>query len=312
MIRHKCYFFIRLITSDFQRYEELLGLGTLTERTRGVDVLNLFKEKFYKINLKLSNLVSVFTDGAPSVIGTHEGFVALLRRELPNPNSVMSFRCILHQQNLCAKSVFLSDTLNGVIGIMNYIPANAMSHGQFRRMLQYDDETFSVGLPYHSKVRWMSQGQVLEKVLPLQKQIVNFFEDKNISCKLSEQNFCRNAAFLCDLMSKQNHLNVSLQGETKSIYDMWQKIQAFRKKLTLLKFGFSRPQISVKRFSQLAKVAGRLCNVKEYTLVLDSLIEEYNGRLKEFEKHNLSLQLAYQPHLVDVNQVPYRFQMELI
>ena len=28
--------------------------------------------------------------------------------------------------------------------------------------------------------------------------------------------------------------------------------------------------------------------------------------------HNLSLQLAYQPHLVDVNQVPDRFQMELI
>ena len=66
----------------------------------------------------------------------------------------------------------------------------------------------------------MSQGQVLEKVLPLQKQIVNFFENKNISCKLSEQNFCRNAAFLCYVMSKQNQLNVSLQGETKSVYDM--------------------------------------------------------------------------------------------
>ena len=71
-------------------------------------------------------------------------------------------------------------------------------------MLQYDDETFSVDLPYHSKVHWMSQGQVLEKVLLLQKQIVNFFEDKNISCKLSEQNFGRNAAFLCDVMSKKN------------------------------------------------------------------------------------------------------------
>ena len=35
-------FFIRLITLDFQCYEELLGLGTLTERTRRIDVLNLF------------------------------------------------------------------------------------------------------------------------------------------------------------------------------------------------------------------------------------------------------------------------------
>ena len=128
-------FFVRLITSDFQCYEELLGLSTLTERKRGIDVLNLFKEKFCKISLKLSNLVSVFTDGAPSMIGTHEGFVALLQRELPNPDSLMLFHCILHQQNLRAKSVFLSDTLNGVIGVMNYIRANAMSHRQFRQML---------------------------------------------------------------------------------------------------------------------------------------------------------------------------------
>ena len=179
-------------------------------------------------------------------------------------------------------------------------------------MLQHDDETLSVDLPYHSKVRWLSQGQVLEKLLSLQKQIVNFFEDKNIFCKLSEQNFCKNAAFLCDVMSKQNQLNVFLQGDTKSIYDMWQKTQAFRKKLTLLKSVLSPLQISAKHFPQLAKVAGRSCNVKEYTLVLDSLIEEYDDRFKDFEKHNLSMQVAYQPHLVDVDQAPDRFQMEFI
>ena len=135
----------------------------------------MFKEKFCKINLNLSNLVSVFTDGAPSMIGTHDGFVTLLRRELPNPDSLMSFHCILHQQNLGIKSIFLSDTLNGVIGIMNYIRASAMSHRQFRQMLQYDDETFSVDLPYHSKMRWMSKGQVLEKVFTFAKTNCQFF-----------------------------------------------------------------------------------------------------------------------------------------
>ena len=44
-------FLICLITSDFQCYEELLGLGTLRGRTQGIDVLNLFKKKFCKINL---------------------------------------------------------------------------------------------------------------------------------------------------------------------------------------------------------------------------------------------------------------------
>ena len=154
-------FFIRLVTSDFQCYEELLGLGTLTERTRAIDILNLFKEKFCKINLNLGNLVSVCTDGAPSIIEKHEGLVALLRREPPNPDMLMSFHCILHQKNLWVKSALLSDTLNGVIGIVNYIRANAMRYRQFCQMLQYDDETFNVDLPYHSKVRWLSQGQVL-------------------------------------------------------------------------------------------------------------------------------------------------------
>ena len=90
------------------------------------------------------------------------------------------------------------------------------------------------------------------------------------------------------------------------------KIQAFRKKLTLLRYVLSQPQISAEHFPQLAKVEGRSCNVKEYTLVQHSLIEKHNDRFKDFEKHNLSLQLAYQPHLVDVNQVPDRFQIELI
>jgi len=170
-------------------------LGTLTERTRGIDVLNFFKEKVCKVNLNLSNLVSVCTDGAPYMMGKHEGFVALLRRDLPNPDTLMSFHCILHQQNLCAESALLSDTLNGVIGVMNYIRANAMRHRQFRQILQYDDETFSVDLPYHSKVRWLSQGQVLEKILSLQKQIGNFLGDSNISCKLSEQIFAEMLLF---------------------------------------------------------------------------------------------------------------------
>jgi len=82
--------------------------------------------------------------------------------------------------------------------------------------------------------------------------------------------------------------------------------------MTLLKSVLSRPHISAENVPQLANVAGRLRNVKEYILILDSVIEEYNDRFKDFEKHNLNLQLAYQPHLVDVNQVPDRFQMELI
>ena len=52
--------------------------------------------------------------------------------------------------------------------------------------------------------------------------------------------------------------------------------------------------------------------MEEYTSFLDSSREEYTNRLKDFEKHNLSWQLVYLTHLVNVNQVPDHLQMELI
>ena len=57
-------------------------------------------------------------------------------------------------------------------------------------------------------------------------------------------------------MSKENELNIFLQGKTKSIYDMFIKIQAFRKNLKFLKNilpKFELPEAE-EYFLQVAKV----------------------------------------------------------
>lgn len=130
-----------------------------------------------------------------------------------------------------------------VISIVNYIRANATKHRQFRNMLMMDDEAISVDLPYHSKVRWLSQGKVLVKILSLRRHIIDFFKENDKHCELSDPNFYRDVAFLCDVMSKQNELNISLQGRNKSIYDMWQKILAFRKKVVVFQVPFGSIKI---------------------------------------------------------------------
>ena len=49
--------FTNVITEDFHCFEELLSLCTLTDRTRGIDTFNAFKEKCNEAKLSFAKLV---------------------------------------------------------------------------------------------------------------------------------------------------------------------------------------------------------------------------------------------------------------
>ena len=57
---------------------------------------------------KLSGLT---TDGAPAMVGSQKGSVALIKKELkhrnldPNTGRLFVCHCIIHQKNLCAQSM---------------------------------------------------------------------------------------------------------------------------------------------------------------------------------------------------------------
>ena len=150
--------------------------------------------------------------------GVQEGFIGLLKKELPHPESLIAFHCILHQQNLAAKSATVGDIFNKVLEIVHF--SDSIHHRQFRELLINNDETDIVDVPFYCQVRWLSRGNILSKIFKLTQQIVSFYEKQKKHCYLSDFDFIRNAAFLCNLMSKQNKLNIFLQGKSKCIYDM--------------------------------------------------------------------------------------------
>ena len=99
--------FIRAITEYFQCFEELLCLSTSKDRTHEIDIFNAFKEKSNKAKLSFANLVSTCTHGAPAMDGVRQ---RRIKKELPDPESLITFHCILHQQNVAAKSTTVGDT----------------------------------------------------------------------------------------------------------------------------------------------------------------------------------------------------------
>ena len=51
---------------------------------------------------------------------------------------------------------------------------------------------------------------------------------------------------------------------------------------------------------------------EEFISVLDSLIQNYNERFKDFEKHKNCLKLTFMPHLEDISSAHTNLKMELI
>ncbi|XP_059843836.1 SCAN domain-containing protein 3-like [Hypanus sabinus] len=128
--------------------EEMIELIPLKGQTQGEDiceaVLNCLRAK----GIKTTHLVSVATDGAPSMTGTHKGFVALLQKSLDR-----TFHCILHQEALCAQTFppECTEVMDVVIQIVNKIMAKSLNYRQFRLLLDELESAYS-DLLLHNKV----------------------------------------------------------------------------------------------------------------------------------------------------------------
>ena len=108
------------------------------------------------------------------MIGKHVGLVQLLKQELKH--SFVEFRCIIHQEALCAKS---QKSLQKVVTkIVNCIAAHALNNRQFANLLNLCDSEFS-GLLMYNNVRWLSCGKVLRRFVELSEAVTLFLAEKN-------------------------------------------------------------------------------------------------------------------------------------
>lgn len=130
-----------------------------------------------KYELSWEKLVSLTTDGAPSMIGHSRGlmgqFYAFLNEIGIPRNSVKIIHCIIHREALCAKSANLANVMSVVVKAVNLIKANSLRHRQFQEYLHdiccdYDD------LTYYSQVRWLSRGNMLHRFYNIRSEVNSF------------------------------------------------------------------------------------------------------------------------------------------
>ena len=104
--------FVRGVNSQFDIVEDFARLYPLKDTTTGEDIFEAVKLCSDDMNLEFKKIVNVTTDGAPSMVGTKKGVVALIENHM-NLNGIQTelvkFHCIIHQQDLCAKSASLKE-----------------------------------------------------------------------------------------------------------------------------------------------------------------------------------------------------------
>ena len=269
--------FIRMVFNDWTVKEEVFGVMTLKERTRGTDIYTLFKKYCTEIGLPLWKLVA---DGAKSMVGSVNGFVVLCRRDDDFPD-FLQYHCIIHQQVLCSKRLNTKEIMDVAFKISNSIRAKALQ----RRLFTQEFEGKQLIL--HTDVRWLSSGKFLQRFRDLLEEIRVFLQNRGDNdAKLNDLDWLSDLTFLADITGRLAALNLQLQGKDKPISEMISAISAFKIQIPALISDLKEKQYkffpNIKH--HLEKHSGGIWDHEKYIHEIDLISDEFEDRFSDFRK----------------------------
>jgi hypothetical protein len=272
--------------------EEMLALIPLANYTTGEVISEKIKFFFQENGLDLTKICLLATDGAPSMLGKHQGVTARLAALAPQ---MQSLHCLIHQSVLCSKlSNDLKETMTIVMAIINFIRStSSLQHRLFQQLLE-ETSADCKDLLLHNDVRWLSKGKALDRFWCLKDEIIVFLRNclhkkaEKYRIVLEDNEFLAKVCFLVDIFAHLNALNLQLQGRDKTIIDLVEKLSAFREKLPLFLTDLQSAKLlhftNLKKFIALTSGSATITNVMiEF---LNNLHTNFTDRFEDFNIPN--------------------------
>ena len=170
---------------------------------------------------------AVCTDWSPAMIGCKSGLRGLIKSVSPH---IAFTHCMLHKHALVSKMLpsSLADVLKIVVETVNFVRSRALNHCIFMQLCREMDSKFKV-LLYHTKVRWLSWGKVMNRIFGLHAELLEFLKNHNHrhSKHFEDLSLILTLAFLADIFGALNQLSCQMQGGGKNIIEAEQKMSAF-------------------------------------------------------------------------------------
>ena len=232
-------------------------------------------------------------------------------REKKLSDNIAVFHCIIHQQNLCAKTLNYKHVFGPVIKAVNFIRARGLNHRQFQKFLD-DLNSAHQDLLYFTDVRWLSKGRMIKRFYDLREEVVQFLKKKGQPMhEMEDESWICDLAFLVDISKHLNDLNTKLQRNGQFASEMYGHIKAFQCKLRLWQFQMQGGNLC--HFQTLSLRNSGIYRDKKtkYVEQLQSL-NEFSTRFKDFGSHEHLFEIFSSPFDTDVTKAPTDIQMELI
>ena len=309
--------FIRGVDSSLSVTEEFLALRPMHDTTTGHDLYEEVSRCVNEMGLPWEKLVGLTTDGAPAMCGHKSGLVARIRQKMQEenvPGELTAYHCIIHQESLCGKALKMEHVMSTITRAVNFIRAKGLNHRQFKAFLS-ELETEHGDLLYHTEVRWLSQGKVLQRCFELHEKICLFLDSKGKdTTQLRDETFLCEMAFLCDITTHLNAMNLQLQGRGRVISDMYSTVKAFKTKLTLWEAQMRKDNLSHFPCCQTMKekLSASVFPCAQFADKISVLAADFRRRFADFEAQKSRFELLSNPFAVDVESSPPNLQMELI
>ncbi|XP_022908280.2 zinc finger BED domain-containing protein 5-like [Onthophagus taurus] len=207
------------IHDDFLFCQPLLG------HTTGEDIFNVMNKFMQHNKINWTKCVGISTDGAKSMVGSNKGLIAKIH-------------CCIHREALATRKMpaDLQKVLDESVKIVNYITGRPLNARLFAQMCEEMGSSHTQ-LLFHTDVRWLSRGKILSRLFELRQELFRVFLNDKFELKkcLHDSTWLSKLAYLADIFSILNGLNLSLQGKDISLFHVQDKVNASIEKLTLWK-----------------------------------------------------------------------------
>lgn len=172
---------------------------------------------------------------SPSYVWKIDRLVSRVQKVAPYCKST---HCAIHRETLASKNMpyQLSSVLKCAVKVINFIKARALNSRLFKLLCEEMGGQFNT-LLFHTEVRWLSRGKILNRLFELRSEVHLFLIEKDDDMKnlFNNEKWLSRLAYLADIFDKLNTLNMGLQGINITIFTTYDKINSFKRKLDLYK-----------------------------------------------------------------------------